>query len=708
VFFSWPFRLRKDVTASTQARDLDQLTINTIRTLAMDAVEAAKSGHPGTPMALAPVAYVVYNEVLRYDPASPAWPNRDRFILSCGHASMLLYAVLHLSGVKQVGADGQVTEEPAVSLDDIRKFRQLDSRCAGHPEYGHTTGVETTTGPLGQGVATSVGMAIASRWLAARYNRPGFDLFDFNVYALASDGDLMEGICGEAASLAGHLKLSNLCWIYDDNKITIEGETSLAFSEDVARRFTGYGWNVIRVDDVNQLDELRAALASFQQTRDRPTLIIVRSVIAFGAPTKQNTHAAHGAPLGEEEVRATKVAYGWPPDARFLVPEEVRAYFAAGIGARGRRLRESWESLFAEYKQRFPQEADELVKMSRRELPTGWDAGLQPFPADAKGMATRVSSGKALNQAAQRIPWLLGGSADLAPSNNTLLVFADAGSFSAENRSGRNLHFGIREHAMGAIANGLALCGLRPYAGTFFIFSDYMRPAIRLAALMKLPVLYILTHDSIGVGEDGPTHQPIEQLAAMRAIPNMVVLRPADANEVVEAYRVALAIKDRPVALVLTRQNLPTLDRAILAPAAGLARGAYVLADAPDGRPSVILIGTGSEVSICLEARQRLAAEGIPARVVSMPSWELFEAQSEDYRESVLPSGCAARVAVELGVSLGWERYLGPCGRFVGMATFGASAPANVLLKHFGVTAENVVAQAKAALEQQHPPRRPG
>ncbi len=684
---------------SIRAADLDQLSINTIRTLSMDAVEAAKSGHPGTPMALAPVAYVLYNEILRYDPASPWWPNRDRFILSCGHASMLLYAVLHLSGVKQTAPDGRVLDEPAVSLDDLRKFRQLDSRCAGHPEYGHTTGVEITTGPLGQGVGASVGMAIASRWLAARYNRPGFELFDFDVYALASDGDMMEGISSEAASLAGHLKLSNLCWIYDDNKITIEGETSLAFSEDVAARFASYGWDVLRVDDVNRLDDLRAALAKFRQSRARPTLIIVRSIIAYGAPTKQNTHAAHGAPLGEEEVRATKAAYGWPPEAHFLVPEEVRAHFAAGIGARGRQCREAWEARFAEYAKQFPQEANELTLMARRDLPPDWDAGLPNFPADPKGMATRASSGKVLNQAAQRIPWLIGGSADLAPSNNTLLTFTGASSFSADNRGGRNLHFGIREHAMGAIANGLALCGLRPYAGTFFIFSDYMRPAIRLAALMKLPVLYILTHDSIGVGEDGPTHQPIEQLASMRAIPNMIVIRPADANEVVEAYRVALASKDRPVALVLTRQNLPTLDRAELAPAAGLARGAYVLAEAPGGKPHVILIGSGSEVSLCLQARQQLVSEGIHARVVSMPSWELFEAQSAEYRESVLPSDCSPRVAVELGVSLGWQRYIGRGGRFVGMSGFGASAPVNVLLKHFGITVDNIVAQAKEAIE---------
>jgi len=680
-------------------RDIEQLAINTIRTLSMDAVEAAKSGHPGTPMALAPAAYVLYNELLRYDPGAPAWPDRDRFVLSCGHVSMLLYAMLHLSSVKRLGEDGRVLDEPAVSLDDIRKFRQFESRCPGHPEYGHTTGVETTTGPLGQGVGSSVGMAIASRWLAARYNRPGFELFGFRVYALCSDGDLMEGIGGEAASLAGHLKLSNLCWIYDDNKITIEGQTSLAFSEDVAVRFTGYGWNVVEVEDVNELDALRAALRLFHETRDRPTLIIVRSIIAYGAPNKQNTHHAHGAPLGEDEVRLAKAAYGWPQDEHFLVPEEVRAHFLAGIGMRGRRLREAWDGLFAEYRKQCPELAGEIDLMARRELPAGWDAEVKPFAADPKGMATRASSGKVLNQVAKRIAWLVGGSADLAPSNNTLLSFDGAGSLSADNPGGRNFHFGIREHVMGAIANGMALSGLRPYTGTFFVFSDYMRPAMRLAAMMGLPILYIFTHDSIGVGEDGPTHQPIEQLAAVRAIPGMIVIRPADANEVAEAYRAALTLKNRPVALVLTRQNLPTLDRAKLAPAAGLHRGGYVLADAPDGKPQAILIASGSEVAICLDAREKLLAQGIAARVVSLPSWELFEAQAQEYRDAVLPPACQARVGVELGTSLGWERYLGPCGRFVGMNRFGASAPVGVLLKHFGITAENVAAQAKAALE---------
>jgi transketolase len=680
--------------------NIEQLAINTIRTLSMDAVEAAKSGHPGTPMALAPVAYVLYNEVLRYDPAAPLWPGRDRFVLSCGHASMLLYAALHLSGVKQVSVDGQVLDEPAVALDDIRKFRQLGSRCPGHPEHGHTAGVETTTGPLGQGVSNSVGMAIASRWLAARYNRPGFDLFGFNVYALCSDGDLMEGISGEAASLAGHLKLSNLCWIYDDNQITIEGHTSLAFTEDVAVRFAGYGWNVVELDDVNALDDLRGALKVFQQTNDRPTLIIVRSIIAFGAPNKQNTHGAHGAPLGEDEIRLAKAAYDWPAGEHFLVPEEVRAHFMAGIGMRGRQLRTAWDDLLANYKKQYPDLAGEIGLMARRELPAGWDADMKPFPADAKGIATRASSGKVLNQVAKHVPWLVGGSADLAPSNNTMLNFADVGSFSAANPGGRNLHFGIREHVMGAIANGMALCGLRPYTGTFFVFSDYMRPPMRLASLMGLPILYIFTHDSIGVGEDGPTHQPVEQLAAVRAIPGMIVIRPADANEVAEAYRVAMAMKNRPVTLVLTRQNLPTLDRSQFAPASGLARGGYVLADALDGKPQVILIGTGSEVSVCLDARQKLAAEGIQARVVSLPSWELFDAQPADYRDSVLPPNCHTRVGVELGTSFGWERYLGRCGRFVGMTGFGASAPIGVLLKHFGITADNVAAQAKAAIQQ--------
>ncbi len=677
-------------------RDIEQLAINTIRTLSMDAVEAAKSGHPGTPMALAPVAYVLYHEVLRYDPASPGWPNRDRFVLSCGHASMLLYAILHLTGVRRLGADGRPTDQPAVSLDDIRKFRQLGSRCPGHPEFGHTAGVETTTGPLGQGVANSVGMAAAARWLGARYNRPGAELFDYRVYALCSDGDLMEGISTEAASLAGHWKLSNLCWIYDDNGITIEGEASLAFSEDIPTKFRGLGWNVLKVADVNDLPALRAALATAQQS-DRPTLVVVRSVIAFGAPNKQNTHAAHGAPLGKEEVRLTKQAYGWPENEDFVVPDQVLAHFHEGIGVRGRRARESWEAVLAQYKNRWPDMAEEIERMARRQLPGDWDAGIQAFPADAKGLATRASSGKVLNQVAQRVPWLVGGSADLAPSNNTLLSFAPVGDFGAASPGGRNFHFGIREHAMAAVASGMALSGLRPYVGTFFVFSDYLRPSLRLSALMGLPVIYIFTHDSIGVGEDGPTHQPVEHLAALRAIPNLIVIRPADANEVAEAYRAILPLTTPPAALVLTRQNLPTLDRSRLAPASGLLRGAYVLADVL-GKPDVILIGSGSEVALCLEAAQRLAAEGIRARVVSMPSWELFDQQPAAYRDSVLLPEVRARVAVELGIDLGWSKYLGGGGRFVGMKGFGASAPVGVLLKHFGITVENIVAQAKSAL----------
>ena len=684
------------MSVSENATEL--LAVNTIRTLSMDGVEAAKSGHPGTPMALAPVAYVLFNEELRYDPADPGWPGRDRFVLSCGHVSMLLYSMLHLAGVKQLDSDGRATDEPAVSLEHIRQFRQLHSRCPGHPEVGHTSGVETTTGPLGQGVGNSVGMAIASRWLAARYDRPGFELSDFNVFALSSDGDLMEGISGEAASLAGHLKLSNLCWIYDDNRITIEGETSLAFSEDVATRFAGYGWHVVRVDDANDLDALRGALKAFHACTDRPTLVVCRSRIAWGAPNAQDTAGAHGAPLGEEEVRLAKRAYGWPENERFLVPEEVTAHFRDGIGTRGRQLREAWEAKFSEYRQKHPELAAELDMIRTGKLPEGWNADIEAFEADEKGMASRASSGRVLNQVAKNLPWLLGGSADLAPSNKTMLTFDEVGSFSAENPGGRNFHFGIREHAMGAIANGMALCGLRPYAGTFFVFSDYLRPSMRLAAMMHLPVLYIFTHDSIGVGEDGPTHQAVEQLAALRAIPNLLVIRPGDANEVAEAYRTIISLTDRPAALVLTRQNLPTLDRTVYPPASGLGRGGYVLADAPNGKPDVILIGTGSELSLCVEARGQLAAEGVKARVVSMPCWELFDAQPVEYRHSVLPPEVTGRVAVEAGVELGWGKYIGTTGRFVGMRSFGASAPFKLLYEHFGITRENVVAEAKAAI----------
>ena len=685
----------KAVTATPD----ELLAINTIRTLSMDGVEAANSGHPGTPMALAPVAYVLYNQIMRYDPAHPGWPNRDRFVLSCGHASMLLYSMLHLTGVRQLDqTTGEPTDEFAVSLDDCRQFRQFHSRCPGHPEYKHTSGVETTTGPLGQGLGTSVGMAIASRHLAARYNKPGFDLFDFNVYSLCSDGDLMEGISGEAASLAGHLKLSNLCWIYDDNKITIEGSTDLAFSEDVATRFQGYGWNVVKVADVNDLPALRSAIDVFKTTKNRPTLIIVRSVIGYGAPNKANSHEAHGAALGPEEVKLTKRAYGWPEDQSFVVPDAVRTHFAQGIGRRGAKSRDQWQALFSRYKQQVPDLAGEIEMIVKAKLPTGWDAEIPTFPTDAKGVASRASSGKTLNAVAKRIPWMIGGSADLAPSNNTKLNFADVGDFEANRYGGRIMHFGIREHAMAAACNGMALCGLRPFGATFFVFTDYMRPSMRLACLMELPVLYILTHDSIGVGEDGPTHQPIEHLAALRAMPQMIVLRPGDANEVAEAYRTILAITNHPVSLILTRQNLPTIDRGKYVSAAGVKQGAYILADAPNGKPAVILIGTGSELSLCVAAYEKLTSEGVAARVVSMPSWELFEQQPQEYRDRVLPPDVTKRVAVEAGVKQGWERYIGRCGQFVGMCGFGASAPAGVLMKHFGFTVDNVVAAAKKML----------
>ncbi|HEV3007320.1 MAG TPA: transketolase [Pirellulales bacterium] len=676
--------------------DIDQLSINTIRTLAIDAVQAANSGHPGTPMALAPVAYTLFNRVLRFDPDHPHWPARDRFVLSCGHASMLLYATLHLAGVKQAGADGRPTDQPAISLDEIKRFRRLHSRCAGHPEHGEASGIETTTGPLGQGAGNSVGMAIAQRWLAAHFHRPAFELFDYNVYALASDGDLMEGVSAEAASLAGHLKLANLCWIYDDNKITIEGQTKLAFSEDVARRFEGYCWHVIQIADVNDLAALDRAYAEFHATADRPTLLIVKSHIGYGAPHKQDTHHAHGSPLGDDEIKLTKQAYGWPENEKFLVPPEVPAHFVAGIGARGRRLFADWQAKLADYAWQFPDLAEQLLLIEARELPKGWDAGIASFPADAKGLATRVSSGKVLNAIAPRLPWLVGGAADLAPSTMTLFDTVD--DFEAETPAGRNLHFGIREHAMMAAVNGMVLSGLRAFGATFFVFSDYCKPSIRLSAIMRIPSLFIFTHDSIGVGEDGPTHQPVEHLAALRAIPGLVTLRPGDANEVAEAYRTVLPWKNRPAALILTRQNLPTIDRAKYASATGVARGAYVLADAADGEPELILIGTGSELCFCVEAFEKLTAEGVKARLVSMPSWELFEEQPAAYKGSVLPPAVTARLAVEAGVEQGWQRYLGAGGRFLGMTGFGASAPYGALAKHFGFTAENVVKLAHEVL----------
>jgi len=692
------------MVASEQAvvtgAQLDTLCINTIRTLAIDAVQQANSGHPGAPMGLAPVTYCLWQEFLRYDPEDPKWLNRDRFVLSNGHASMLLYAMLHLAGVREVSKDGKVLKDLAVPMEELKRFRQLGSRTPGHPESHVTTGVETTTGPLGQGVGNSVGMAIASKWLAATFNRPEFEIFDFNVYAMCSDGDLMEGIGGEAASLAGHLKLSNLCWMYDHNHITLDGPADWSFSEDVATRFVGYGWNVTRVADANDLDMLARGFETFHKTTDRPTLIIVDSHIGYGSPHKQDSNAAHGEPLGEEEVRLVKKFYGWPEDAKFLVPEGVREHFQDGIGKRGRDARTQWERLFAAYTQKYPDLADRLHRMQRRELPDGWDKNLPVFPADAKGLATRESSGKVLNLLAQNIPWLIGGSADLATSNKTNLKFEGAGDFQAGEYGGRNLHFGVREHAMAASVNGLTVSGIRAFGATFFNFSDYMRASIRLAALMECPSIFIFTHDSIGVGEDGPTHQPIEQLASLRAMPNLIVLRPGDANEVVEAWKIIAQLQHQPAALVLTRQNLPTFDRTKYATASGTLRGAYVLADAPGGKPEVILIGTGSEVALCVEAYEKLKAEGVSARVVSMPSEEIFEQQDAAYKESVLPASVTARVSVEMASTFGWERYVGLKGRKVGMHRFGASAPLKDLLRYFGFTADTVVAEARKAMAE--------
>lgn len=677
---------------------LERLSINTIRTLSMDAVQQANSGHPGTAMAMAPVVYCLWQHFLRFDPEDPIWPNRDRFVLSAGHASMLLYSMLHLCGVKAVNPKYETLGELSVKLEDIKRFRQLNSRCPGHPEYRWTSGVETTSGPLGQGVATSVGMAIARWWMASYFNRAGFEMFDYDVYALCGDGCMMEGISGEAASLAAHLKLSNLCWIYDNNKITIEGHTDWAFSEDVATRFIGYGWNVTRVGDANDLEMLDRAFKTFKSTEDRPTLIIVDSHIAYGAPNKQDTSAAHGEPLGEEEIKLTKRNYGWPEGAKFLVPERVREHFAAGMGRRGRELREGWMARFREYKAKYPDLADHLYRMQHRQLPEGWEKNLPAFPADPKGLATRDSSGKMLNAVAKAVPWLVGGAADLFPSTKTRLSFEGAGDFLAGDRSGRNFHFGIREHAMGAIVNGLSLSKIRPFASTFFIFSDYAKPAIRLASIMELPVIYIFTHDSIGVGEDGPTHQPVEQLIALRAIPGLIVFRPADANEVVECWRVIMNLRHQPAALVLTRQALPTLDRSQYAAASGVEKGAYVLADARDGKPEVLLLASGSEVSLSVKAYEQLTAEDIKTRVVSMPSWELFDRQSQEYRDSVLPPEVTARVSVEQASTIGWDRYVGLNGRTIGMRTFGASAPLKELQKKFGFLSESIVAAAKEQL----------
>lgn len=673
----------------------EKKAIDSIRALSMDGVQKAKSGHPGTAVALAPITYLLYNEIMTTDPADPRWLGRDRFVLSIGHASMLIYSTLHVAGVRNLDKKGKPTNEPAVSLDDLKNFRQLGSRCAGHPEYGHVAGVEMTTGPLGAGVATSVGMALASRWLANRYNKPNFPFFDSNVYALCGDGDMMEGLSSEAASLAGHLALPNLCWIYDSNRITIEGDTDLAFSESVQKRFEAYGWNVLSVDDANDLPALRKAFDEFKAENSRPTLIIVKSVIAFGAPTKAGKESAHGAPLGDDEILGAKQFYGYPTEP-FFVDTEVYKTFAEGVGKTGAKKHADWNALLADYQKTYPELAAEIETLMSGTLPPDWDKAIETFPADEKGMASRVSSGKVLNMAAAGIPWFVGGSADLAPSNNTWLKLPDAGEC-LPNQIGRNIHFGIRENAMAAITNGMVLTGLRAYCATFFVFSDYLRPMIRLAALMKIPTLFVFTHDSIGVGEDGPTHQPVEHLAALRAIPNVNVFRPADANETAECYKAALQISDGPSVMVLSRQNLPTLDREKFGAAVGVARGGYVVADS-SRTPSVILIATGSEVGLCLQAYALLADEGISARVVSIPSWELFDRQPKEYRDSVLPPTVTHRVGVELGVEMGWQKYLGAQGKFLGMTGFGASAPAGELMKHFGFTPEHIVELAKENL----------
>jgi transketolase len=678
--------------------NLDQLCINTIRTLAIDAVQQANSGHPGAPMGLAPVVYELWHNFLNYDPADPLWPNRDRFVLSAGHASMLLYATLHLAGVRAANAKGEILKEAAVSLDDIKRFRQLDSRTPGHPESHLTTGVETTTGPLGQGVGNSVGMAIAGKWLASNFNKPGFDLFNFRVWAVCGDGDIMEGVAGEAASLAGHLQLSNLCWIYDNNRVTLDGPASWSFGEDVMTRFVGYGWNVTRVSDANDLMMLSRGYHEVLKCSDRPTLFVVDSHIGYGSPHKQDSYEAHGEPLGEAEVKLVKKFYGWPEDAKFLVPDGVYEHFQSGIGVRSGKARAEWTKLFAEYSKKFPDMADQLQRMQHRALPDGWDKNLPSFPADPKGMATRESSGKVLNVLAQNIPWMVGGSADLAKSNKTNLVFEGAGDFFPMEFKGRNVHFGVREHGMGAAANGMTLTGLRAFAATFFNFSDYMRASMRLAALMEIPVMFIFTHDSIGVGEDGPTHQPVEQLAAFRAMPNMLVLRPGDANEVTEAYKVIMQHTHGPATLVLSRQAVPTLDRTKYAPASGVAKGAYVLADAEGGKPDVILLATGTELQHIVAAHEQLKSQGIKSRVVSMPSWDLFEQQDAVYKESVLPAAVTARVSIEMAATLGWDRYIGPKGKAIGMHSFGASAPLKDLLKKFGFGPEQVVAAAKQLL----------
>jgi transketolase len=685
--------------------DLDQLCINTIRGLCMDAVQKANSGHPGTPMGIAPVAYTLWQRYLRFDPADPIWPNRDRFVLSEGHASTLLWSLFLLARVQAVDAEYEVTGRPSVTMEDLKTFRQLGSHCPGHPEYRLTSGVEATTGPLGQGVATSVGMAIASDWLATRYNQGDFTLFDFNVYALAGDGCMMEGVTSEAASLAGHLGLSNLCWIYDSNRVTIEGHTDIAFTEDVAARFLAYGWNVTTVADANDLDAVARSLHVFLSEHERPTLILVHSHIGYGSPL-EDSPKAHGEPLGVDAVRSTKRYLGMPEDEDFYVPGGVYEHFAARVGARGPPARRAWEDALAKYRASYPDLADELDRLQRRALPDGWERALPAaYPADAKGIATRDSSGAVLNDLARAIPWLLGGSADLSPSTKTNLTFPGAGEFEEDSRSGRNLHFGIREHASAAVSSGMALTKLRPYWSSFLTFSDYARGAIRLSALMEIPVLHIFTHDSIGLGEDGPTHQPVEQLASLRAVPGLLVFRPADANEVIEMWRVVAPITHEPAVLVLSRQALPTVDRSVMAPASGVAQGAYVLADSDQGTPDVILMATGSEVALALRARDELREEGIGARVVSMPCWELFDRQPREYRDQVLPPSVRARVAVEQASTLGWDRYVGDGGAVVGMHTFGASAPLKQLLTNFGFTPDRVSEVARQVVAAQRQTR---
>ena len=686
---------------STEPRvEIDQLAINTIRTLSIDAIQKANSGHPGTPMALAPVAYTLWQKFLRFDPSEPIWPNRDRFVLSAGHASMLLYSLLYLTGVRAVDPDYEVLGRQSVTLDDIKSFRQLDSKAPGHPEYRYTSGVETTTGPLGQGVATSVGMAIASKWQAAHFNRPGFAVFDFDVYTICGDGDMMEGVSHEAASLAGHQRLDNLCWIYDNNHISIDGHTEITYDDDVAARFMGYGWNVTRVGDANDLVLLERAFENFRQSAHRPTLIIVDSHIGYGSPHKVDTAEAHGEPLGEEEVRETKRTYGWPEDAQFLVPDGVREHFDEGIGARGLSVREEWERIFDGYRREHETLALQIEAMQRRELPDGWDGEIPSFEPDAKGLATRKASNKVQNAIAARVPWYISGSADLTDSTSVRLVFEGAEDLEPETRAGRNLHYGIREHESAAASNGLSLSKLRPSWSTYLTFSDYARPAIRLSALMELPVIHIFTHDSIGLGEDGPTHQPVEQLASLRAIPGLNVIRPCDANEVAEAWRLTFEQDHQPVALVLTRQNVPILDRSRYASAEGLRRGGYVLADAPDGEPELILIATGSDVALAVEAYEQLGSEGVRARIVSLPSFYLFDQQPEEYRESVLPAAVTARVSIEEASTLGWDRYVGPRGEMIGMHTFGSSAPLKEVLTEFGFTPERVAQTAREVLSR--------